>query len=179
MKKPLICLAASWAAMGLLAACSSEAGKTGHNAASGEFVTAHNTQQLMAYVVEPQAQVFWGSAGFVIDEEGEHDLTPTTEEGWLATRSAAATVTEMGNLLMTPMFAEGRGEDWLTYSKALVEIGMKAEQAAADKDSDAIFETGGTMYNVCRACHQAYVGDVDPPPLPGDGPDAAGETAAQ
>jgi hypothetical protein len=179
MKKPLFTLAASCAVIGLLTACSSEGGDTGGSVASGEFVTAHNTQQLMAYIVEPQAQVFWGSAGFVIDEEGEHDLTPTTEEGWLATRSAAATVTEMGNLLMTPMFAEGRSEDWLTYSKALVEIGMKAEQAAADKDSDAVFETGGTMYNVCRACHQAYVGDVDPPPLPGDGLDAVGETAAQ
>jgi hypothetical protein len=179
MTKPLFTLAASCAVFGLLTACSSEGGDAGGGAASGEFVTAHNTQQLMAYIVEPQAQVFWGSAGFIIDEEGEHDLTPTTEEGWLATRSAAATVTEMGNMLMTPMFAEGRGEDWMTYSRALVEIGVKAEQAAADKDSDAVFETGGLMYNVCRACHQAYVGDVDPPPLPGDGPDAAGETAAQ
>lgn len=172
-------LAASLIAAALLGACNASENKSGDSAQSGEFVVAHNTQQLMAYIVEPQAQVFWGSAGFVIDEEGEHDLTPTTEEGWLATRSAAATVTEMGNMLMTPMFAEGRGEDWMTYSTALVEIGMKAEQAAADKDSDAVFETGGLMYNVCRACHQAYVGDVDPPPLPGDGPDAAGETTAQ
>ena len=157
-------LASACLAAFLLAGCGAGGG---NGDADTEFVTAHNTQQLMAYVLEPQAQVFWGSAGFIIDEEGETDLTPTTEEGWLATRSAAATVTEMGNLLMTPMFAEGRGDDWITYSRALVEVGQKAEQAAADKDSDAVFETGGLMYNVCRACHQAYVGEVDPPPLPG------------
>lgn len=177
VKKPFFALAASCAAIGLLATCGSDG--TGGNAASGEFVTAHDTQQMMAYIVEPQAQVFWRSAGFIIDKEGEHDLTPTTEEGWLATRSAAATVTEMGNLLMTPMFAAGRGEDWMIYSRALAEIGMKAEHAAADKDGDAVLETGSTMYNVCRACHQAYVGNVDPLPLLGDGSDAEGKTAVQ
>jgi len=169
-------LASACMAASLLAGCGSGGGS---GDADTQFVTAHNTQQLMAYVLEPQAQVFWGSAGFIIDEEGEMDLTPTTEEGWLATRSAAATVTEMGNLMMTPMFAEGRGDDWITYSRALVEIGQKAEQAAADKDSDAVFETGGLMYNVCRACHQAYVGEVDPPPLPGtEAAEEADQTSA-
>ena len=157
-------LAIACAAAALLAGCGSGS-KDGDT--DTQFVTAHNIQQLMAYVLEPQAQVFWGSAGFIIDEDGEHDLTPTTDEGWLAARSAAATVTEMGNLLMTPMFAEGRDDDWMIYSRALVEIGQKAEQAAADKDSEAVFETGGLVYNVCRACNQVYVGDVDPPPLPG------------
>jgi len=65
-------------------------------------------------------------------------------------------VSEMGNLLMTPQYAAGRGEDWLQFSRSLVEIGQRAEKAAIDRNSDAIFETGGTMYNVCSACHQAY-----------------------
>lgn len=120
------------------------------------LIRAHDIRQLMAIVVQPQADVFWRSAGSVSDETGIHDLTPTTDEGWLATRSAAATVAEMGNLLMTPLYAEGRGDDWIQFSKALVEIGRKAELAAVDRNSDAIFEVGGTMYNVCSACHQAY-----------------------
>ncbi len=129
------------------------------------FVQAHNIQQLMATVVQPQADVFWKSAGSITDENGTIDLTPTTDEGWLRTRSAAATVTEMGNLLMTPQYAQGRGEDWMQFSRSLVEVGMKAEKAAVDRDSDAIFEIGGHMYNVCKACHQVY-------------PQAAGEGAA-
>jgi hypothetical protein len=121
------------------------------------YVKAHNIQQLMEFVVEPQAQVFWRSAGSVVDEQGTHDLTPTTDEGWLATRSAAATVTEMGNLLMTPQYASGRGADWMEFSEALVKIGTRAEKAAADKNGEAVFEVGGIMYQVCQSCHQVYV----------------------
>ena len=135
------------------------------------YIQAHTTQQLMANVMEPTAQVYWKSSGFVIDEQGEHDLTPTTEEGWLATRTSAATITEMGNLLMTPLYAEGRGDDWIEFSRALVEIGKQAEQTAIDRDSDAIMEVGGTMYNVCSACHQIY-----PPQIASETPETASET---
>jgi hypothetical protein len=141
----------------LLAGCSGSDG--GEQGAAGEprYLKAHSAQQLMAQVVQPTAEVFWNSAGFVTDEAGEHDLTPTTDEGWQATRTAAATITEMGNLLMTPVFAEDRGTDWIEFSRALVEVGQKAEEAAVNRDSEAVFEVGGTMYNVCTACHQAYL----------------------
>lgn len=130
-------------------------------APAAAYVQAHSLQALMANVVDPQAQVFWHSSGTLTDAKGQHDLTPTTEEGWRATRSAAATVAEMGNLLMTPLYAKGRAEDWIQLSQALVQVGMKAEKAAADRNADAVFETGGTLYEVCSACHQAY-----PPPIP-------------
>ncbi len=99
-----------------------------------QYLKVHTIKQLMATVVQPQADVFWRSAGAVVDAAGEHDLTPHTDEGWLRTRSAAATVAEMGNLLQTPLYAEGRGEDWMKFSKALVEIGRRAEKAAVDKE---------------------------------------------
>ncbi len=137
------------------------------------FVKAHDIKQLMATVVQPQADVFWKSAGSVSDANGTVDLTPTSEEAWLRTRSAAATITEMGNLLMTPQYAAGRGEDWMQFSRSLVEIGIKAEKAAVDRNSDEIFEVGGTMYNVCTACHQVY------PPAAGEVPagNASGNAA--
>ena len=37
---------------------------------------------LMAYFLDPAAEVIWGSAGFVITEEGEFNLEPTDQEGW-------------------------------------------------------------------------------------------------
>lgn len=138
----------------LLAGCS---GQSNHDdTQETQFVRAHDIKQLMAIVVEPQANVFWGSAGYEVDASGERDLTPTTDERWLATQSSAATVAEMGNLLMTPQYAEGRGEDWIQFSRALVEVGKRAEQAAIARDGAAVFEIGSTMYNVCQACHQVY-----------------------
>lgn len=141
----------------LLAGCNQSAESGAANTSEPQYIKAHSAQQLMALVVQPTAEVFWNSAGFVVDETGEHDLTPTTDEGWAATHTAAATITEMGNLLMTPVYAEGRGDDWIEFSRALVEVGQKAEEAAIARDSDAVFEVGGTIYNVCTACHQAYL----------------------
>lgn len=160
----------------LLTGCGGSAGTSDKEAeaAGGPYVRAHSIRDLMANVVEVQAQVYWRSAGAISDEKGIRDLTPTTDEAWLATRSAAATVTEMGNLLMTPLYAEGRGDDWMQFSKALVEIGMRAEKAAADKNSDAVFEVGGTMYNVCQACHQVYPPKEVPTPGQADAGNATG-----
>jgi hypothetical protein len=122
-----------------------------------DYVRAHDIHHLMEVVVEPQADVFWNSSGTITDARGEHDLTPTTDAGWLATQSAAATIAEIGNLLMTPQFAEGRGGDWQQFAKALVEIGMRAEKAALDRSADAVLEVGATMDTVCEACHLVYL----------------------
>jgi hypothetical protein len=153
----------------LLASCG---GQSGGDAPKADYVRAHDIKQLMAVVVQPQADGFWGSSGYVSDENGERDLTPTTDEGWLKAQSSAATVTEVGNLLMTPLYTEGRGEDWIKFSKALVEIGQRAEAAVIARDSQAMFDIGATMYNVCSACHQAY------PPAEGEIPEGNASNAS-
>ena len=125
--------------------------------ATPEYINAHNIRQLMEIVVQPPADVFWNSSGTIVNAAGEHDLTPTTDEGWFATQSAAATIAEMGNLLLMPQYSRGRGEDWSQFSRSLIEVGMMAEKAAVDRDAEALLETGGTIYSVCSACHQIYL----------------------
>ena len=41
-----------------------------------------DVHDLMAYVLDPAAEVIWDSAGYIITEEGEFNLEPTDEEGW-------------------------------------------------------------------------------------------------
>lgn len=138
-----------------LAACSG--GASEHDTADSAVLDrAVRVQQLMASEVQPTAEVYWNSAGFVIDENGETDLTPTTDEGWAATLASTRKLQQLGQLLQTPEYAEGRGEDWIAFSKSLVEISQQAEQTALDRDSEAIFEVGGIIYRVCTACHQVY-----------------------
>jgi len=137
----------------LLAGCS---GDVGGGADGGALESAVRVQQLMANEVQPTAEVYWNSAGYVVDESGETDLTPTTEEGWAATLESTRKLQRLGEVLQTPEYAEGRGEDWITFSKSLVEISKRAEQTARDRDSEAIFEVGGIIYRVCTACHQSY-----------------------
>lgn len=130
---------------------------------------AHDIKTLMQIVVQPQADVYWKSTGSISDENGVRDLTPTTDAGWLATRSSAATLAEMGALLKNPVFADGKGDDWLEYSDALTKIAIRAEAAAEARDADAVMEVGSEIYNVCAACHQTYQPPVEPEKIPGSG----------
>lgn len=129
-----------------------------------------DVKQTMEWVLDPAADAIWGSAGFVLSEEGERDLAPTTDEGWAAVHHAAAVVAEGGNLLLMPHLlpaidAEG-GEygqseaAWVEFSNGMTRIALEAMQAAEDQDAAALFERGGHLYNVCRACHQVFARDM-------------------
>jgi len=119
-----------------------------------------SAQQLMAQEVQPTAEVFWesvGSASELVDGEPVfREWQPETDEEWGEVRAAAAHLGELGELLMTPAYAEGRGDDWMAYSQGLVDVSVQAQEAAASKDPEAVFEVGGTIYAVCSACHRMY-----------------------
>ena len=116
-------------------------------------------RQTMLLILDPATDVIWDSAGTIITAEGEQELAPTTDEGWLVVEQAAAVVAETGNLLMMP--GRAAGDDWVGYSADLVEAGKLALQAARDQDSDALFDAGGRMYQVCLGCHNQYWVEVD------------------
>ncbi|GAA0283113.1 hypothetical protein GCM10009127_25680 [Alteraurantiacibacter aestuarii] len=117
-------------------------------------------QQMMANEVQPAADVYWGAVKFesllVDGEVVERDIKPETDEQWEEVRASAARLGELGGVLLTPAYSDGRGQDWLDYAQGLIDVSKQAEQAAIDQDPDAEFEVGGTIYNVCRACHQMY-----------------------
>ena len=121
----------------------------------------------MAQDVQPTADVYWKSVQFISDETGDHDIFPRTDEEWASVKAAATRLGEYGELLQTPGYSEGRGEDRLQFSKSLVEVSKLAEQAADEKSTDKVFEVGGTVYQVCTACHQVY------PPAEGEPGEAA------
>ena len=88
------------------------------------------------------------------------DLRPTTEEGWLNVINAATVVAEGGNLLLINGYSVNEA-DWAAYSKGLTLAALKARQAAESQDADALFDAGGEIYNVCRACHNRYIERMD------------------
>ena len=111
--------------------------------------------ELMAWMLEPAADKIWDSAGQVITEAGVEDLAPTTDEGWDAVRNQAALVSELGNLLMMPHFAQDR-PDWIEISRGMVRAGLRVRRAAEAQDAQALFDEGGLLYQVCVSCHQIY-----------------------
>lgn len=114
--------------------------------------SVHN---LMTWMMDPAADVLWGSAGFIITEAGEQDLQPTSQAGWDHVRNNATMLAEAGNVLMIPGYRVD--DQWVEYASGLVQTSILARQAALAKDADALFDAGGKIYNVCRACHSRYI----------------------
>ena len=51
--------------------------------------------------------------------------------------------------------------DWNEYAQGLTRAALQAKQAAQAQDADALFDAGGAIYNVCRACHNQYMAQDD------------------
>ena len=90
----------------------------------------------MEHVLTPAAKIVWSVNGVVIDEKGEHDLSPKTEDDWERIVSGAATLAEATNALMIPERA--LDPEWSRYAKALADAANKAYQAAEAHDLKAI-----------------------------------------
>lgn len=142
------------AALIALAGCSPKAAPTQYDTSSIDMA------ELMAHVVDPAAFMVWRGSGIEVTKEGERDLSPTTEEGWKVVEDGAIMVAEAGNLLMLPNRPREPVADWNKYAKLMTQRALEAKAAAAAKDKQAVFDTGGRLYEVCTACHKQFI--IDP-----------------
>jgi hypothetical protein len=148
MKKRLIALAFG---MTLVSGCDR---KMDEQAANEAQVDVH---KLMVEKVDPSAKAYWNAVQYVSNETGFHEIRPRTDAEWARTREAAERVGQYAELMRTPAYAEGRGQDWQEFARGLSDVAGLAAQAAQAKDVDQVLEVGGVLYNVCSACHQAYM----------------------
>jgi hypothetical protein len=114
---------------------------------------------LMESVIAHAAEVYWGSVQITVDETGEHERFPQTDEEWEAVWAAGVSIAESGNLLMMTPRAVDDGA-WMQFSRSLVEAGVAAADAARAKSVDGVFAAGEQVYNVCTACHARYASDL-------------------
>lgn len=128
----------------------------------------------MIWVLDPAADVIWGSAGFVLTEAGTQDLAPTTDAGWDKVRHSAAVVAASGQLLLLPSALPAEPSEqaaWVEFTAGMTRIAGEAIEAVEARDAEALFDIGGHLYNVCLACHQVYArpdaSEDDSPASPG------------
>ena len=108
----------------------------------------------MEHVLTPAANIVWSVNGLVIDEKGEHDLSPKSDADWERIVSGAATLAEATNALMIPQRA--RDPEWDVYAKNLAEAANKAYVAAEAHDLKTISEVSDRLDGICAACHRHY-----------------------
>jgi hypothetical protein len=108
----------------------------------------------MEHVLTPAAKVIWSVNGVTIDAQGEHDLSPKTDDDWENITSGAATLAEATNALMIP----GRAQDaeWNSYVKKLADAADRAYQAAEVHDLKAVTEVSDRLDGICASCHRHY-----------------------
>ena len=121
----------------------------------GEFVTTATTKQLMTWILEPNSDIVWAAVGSVTTDKGEEKLAPKTDADWNNVRNSAATVAEMGNLLLVS--PHKRDEDWVNMTHTMIQKANECVQAAEAKDVDSLFTAGGDLYLACTACHTKFV----------------------
>jgi hypothetical protein len=135
-------------------ACLAASPSTCENAQAPPFQPYVDMKTFMQHVLTPAATIVWRVNGLVIDDKGEHDLSPKSESDWEQIVSGAATLVEATNALMIPQRA--LDPQWNFYAKNLAEAANEAYLAAEARDLRSISEVSDRLDQVCAACHRHY-----------------------
>jgi hypothetical protein len=139
----------------IVIACVAASPSVSDDAAPMPPFQAHvDMKTFMEHVLSPAAAIIWRVNGTLIDEKGEHDLSPKTDDNWEQVVSGAATLAEATNALMIPERA--RDADWNRYAKKLADAADKAYRAAEAHDLKAVSEVSDQLDEICAACHRHY-----------------------
>ena len=126
----------------------------GEDARPPPFRAYVDMKAFMEHVLTPAAKIVWSVNGVVIDEKGDHDLSPKTEDDWERVVIGAATLAEATNALLIPERA--LDPEWPRYAKALADAAEKAYQAAEARDLKTISQVSDQLDGICAACHRHY-----------------------
>ena len=108
----------------------------------------------MEHVLGPAAAIIWKVNAVVIDQNGEHDLSPKSDNDWEQIVSGAATLAEATNALMIPQRV--RDPSWIPYVRKLADAADKAYRAAEAHDLKSISQVSDELDGICAACHHHY-----------------------
>lgn len=147
------------AVVGLLAGCQPRPAAKPAASATPKFNTDLPMTEFMGHVVDPAAFMYWKHSGTMVDDKGEHDLSPAPDDqdGWDTLVSGATILMEAGNMLQLDGRRRAPEADWNRYAQMLTERALAARKAAEAKDKKGTFEEGAKVYEVCVACHEQFV----------------------
>lgn len=123
-------------------------------ASTSPFQPHVDMKTFMEHVLGPAASIIWKVNGVVIDEKGEHDLSPKSDDDWEQIVSGAATLAEATNALMIPQRVPDA--EWNRYVKKLADAADKAYRAAEVHDLKSVSEVSDQLDGICAACHRHY-----------------------
>jgi hypothetical protein len=113
-----------------------------------------SVKQLMNGIIDPAADVVFGSVSTIITAEGTEERAPRTDEEWETVGNSAVALAESANLLM--MDGRAIDADWIRIAKEMADASLVALKAVEAKDPEAVLASGEGIYMSCETCHQRY-----------------------
>lgn len=111
--------------------------------------------QIMNGITQPAALVVYNAVGTIINADGVTEIAPQNDEEWAVIANSAAALIESGNLILMGDRAIDTGE-WVTMTRAMMEAGQEALEAAQEQSTDGILDAGGKINETCDNCHAQY-----------------------
>jgi hypothetical protein len=130
------------------------AAPTAAQAPAAPFKAHVDLKTFMEHVLTPAAKVIWRANAYVIDANGEHDLSPKTDADWEQIVTGSATLAEATNALLIPERVRDPG--WTRHAQRLGVAAAKAYRGAEDHDPKAVAEVSDQLDGLCAACHRQY-----------------------
>lgn len=174
--KPVFAISTLLAALLALAGCGQQASAKPESV----FKPTASIQEIMASIVDPNADEVWNSVASVVTAAGTEDKQPHTDEEWAAVRRHAVTLLEASNLLLIEgrrVAPEGastssvkaelnpdeiqkgitaRRADFIQHAHALHDTVQQAIVAIDAKNAEELVKVGGNIDQVCEQCHKQF-----------------------
>lgn len=137
-------------------------------------------KDLMDSMIDPAGDLVWNATATVVDQKGETETRPISDDDWQAVKRGAVMLLEGANLLQMPgrhmarpgersetpgvelepaemegLVTKNRAE-WNGHAQDLHAAGLEVLQAVEAKDAQKVFEAGGRLDSACESCHRAY-----------------------
>ncbi len=109
--------------------------------------------ELMMGIIVPNAAVVWDSVGTIVDETGQNDFQPETDEEWEEVADRALGLAESANLLLIPERSQGR-QVGIATAVMMRDRAIRASETALLRDAAAFLDSVGLLYESCVACHE-------------------------
>ena len=110
-------------------------------------------EQIMEASVEPASNAVFDAAAWV---NGVQVGGPKTDDDWKLVQANALMLAETGNLLLMGARMKDQA-GWVIRTQAMMDAANEAAKAAEQKSTEAIFNAGTKIYQVCTGCHLQYI----------------------
>ena len=110
----------------------------------------------METIFEPAAELIWNSVGYIINEDGEHDLSPQTDEEWMQVAMHADDLGALADELKHVTFAPDT-DVWIARAQAIEDLSGEVRTISEAHSVEGMFDVGERLDKACESCHLHYL----------------------